>query len=551
MSEAKIPVLIVGGGIVGLSASLFLSQQGVKSLLVERRAGTSIHPRTRGVNRRTMELYRGLGVDEAVRVAGASLTATMGIYKGKSLAEVIEPQVRKESDGPRKFPFADYFEDLGPVSGIYGTQDMIEPVLLATARDRGGALRFNVEFVGYEEDDSGVSAVLRNRPDGSEFTVRADYLIAADGAGSQIRKMLNVPTTGAGELGHLLNILFEADLRDLVRGREFSMCLIDRPEVHGLFSSVNNKERWVFHLSYDPQKGEKAEDFSPRRCQELVTLALGLPDVNVEIKSILPWKPTVRVAEQFQHGRVFLAGDAAHQMPPWGGQGANTGIADAHNLAWKLAAVLRGQAPVELLNTYDEERHPIGRLVSEESGAAAGDHGLFAFKSFRSILALLLRLPRISGYGYIYTSRAVSAEDTTPFMWRQRWLLQTMPWILSLHGIAGARAPHIWVQHEGRRVSTLDILGKGFVLLAGEAGNEWCEAVSGISSSLGIDLVGYRVGPDGDLVCSKGEWESAAWIAPGGALLVRPDGFVAWRAWDQPSDLRYKLTETLKQALCR
>ena len=371
MLEVPVQVLVVGGGIVGLSASLFLSSHGIKSLLVERHTGTSIHPRARGVNDRTMELYRGLGIDEAVRAAGASLSPSIGIYRGSSLLDVIEPLKRRREDEPDpKFPGEGLFGSIGPVTRTRGTQDMIEPVLLAAARDQGGGLRFNVECTAFEQDDSGVRATLCDRANGSESTVRADYLIAADGAGSPIRQKLDVATSGAGTLGYLLNILFEADLRGFVRGREFSMCYIDRPEVCGLFTSINNSNRWVFHLSYDPTKGEKIEDFSAHRCQELIKIALGVGDIDVEIKSILPWEPTVRVADKFEHGRVFLAGDAAHQMPPWGGLGANTGIADVHNLAWKLAAVLCGRAPAALLSTYDEERVPIGRLVSEESGAA-------------------------------------------------------------------------------------------------------------------------------------------------------------------------------------
>jgi 2-polyprenyl-6-methoxyphenol hydroxylase-like FAD-dependent oxidoreductase len=552
MSKNHVQVVIVGGGIVGLSTSLFLSSHGINSILVERHSGTSIHPRARSVNARTMELYRELGIDEDVRAAGAALGPSMGIYKGSSLVEVIEPHKRKETDGPRSFPGASFLESLGPVARAWGTQDVIEPVLLAAARDRGGDLRFNIECIAFEQDPNGVKVTLRDRSNGFESIVQADYMIAADGAGSPIRQKLGVGTTGAGTLGYLLNILFEADLRELVRGREFSLCLIDRPEVRGLFTSINNSNRWVFHLSYDPKNGEKIEDFPPERCQELIIAALGLPDVKVEVKSILPWEPTVRVVEKLQHGRVFLAGDAAHQMPPWGGQGANSGIADVHNLAWKLAAVLQGKTTDALLATYDEERLPVGRLVAEESGAAGGEHGLISVnKNFSTILAVISRLPRLVGYGYSYASQAINTEDTTPFIWRQRWLLQTLPWLLSLCGTAGTRTPHIWVQHNGQRISTLDLFGKGFVLLAGAVGDAWCEAAPKVSSSVGVELVAYRVGPAGDLVSPQGKWESSAWISPKGALLIRPDGFIAWRSWGQPLDLQERLTEVLMQALCR
>jgi 2-polyprenyl-6-methoxyphenol hydroxylase-like FAD-dependent oxidoreductase len=500
-----------------------------------------------------MELYRGIGIDEAVRDAGASLSPSMGIYQGSTLAEVIETHPRKEKSGPQRMPGAALFDSLGPVDGTRGTQDMIEPVLLSAARDRGGDLRFNTEFIAFEQDDEdGITATLRDRSSNTESTVHAEYMIAADGASSHIRDKLGVLTTGAGALGHLLNILFVADLREFVRGREFSMCLIERPEVRGLFTSINNDDRWVFHLSYDPSKGETPDDFKPDRCRELIKIALGLPNTTVDIKSILPWEPTVRVAEKFQHGRVFLAGDAAHQMPPWGGQGANTGIADVHNLAWKLGAVLRGEAPPALLGTYDVERHPIGQLVSEESGAASDAHGLFLMKkNISTVLSVLRRIPRLVGYGYTYSSQAILSDDTTPYIWRTTRMIPTISGFIGLCGSPGSRVPHIWVQEEDRRISTIDLFGEGFVILAGVDGHVWCDAASKAASSLRIDIKAFRIGTGGDLVSSKGHWESAAGISTTGAILARPDGFVAWRAWSSPPDVLQKLEDVLSIILCR
>lgn len=551
MSTIQVPVLIVGGGIVGLSASLFLSSHGVKSLLVERHSGTSIHPRARGLNRRTMELYRGLGIDEAVRAAGAALSPSFGIYQGSSLVEIIEPHPRKEGSGARQIPGAAYFSFLGPVEGTRGTQDMIEPVLLSAARDRGGDVWFNTECIGFEQDANGVAATLRDRTTEVQSPVHAAYLIAADGAGSPMRQRLGVQTTGAGIIGYLLSILFHADLRELVHGREFSMCLLNQPTVKGLLTSINNHDRWVFHLSYDPES-DPVEEFSPERCEALLKLALGLPNVDLEIKSILPWQPTVRVAERFQHGRVFLAGDAAHQMPPWGGQGATTGIADVHNLAWKLAAVLRGEATPALLKTYDSERLPIGRLVSDESGAASDEHGLISMKkSISAILALIRRIPRLAGYGYIYTSQAIVEEDTTPLLWKIAGLLPTPTRILGLCGNAGSRAPHIWVRHQGKRISTLDLFTESFVILAGAGGNEWCNAAPKAASSLNTEIIAYRVGSDHELIAPDGQWEYAAGISSAGAILVRPDGFVAWRSWSTPPGIQQRIGEMLKKVLCR
>ncbi|MCJ1337408.1 hypothetical protein MMC09_002690 [Bachmanniomyces sp. S44760] len=548
-SETKVPVLIIGGGIVGLSASLCLSHHGIHSLVIERHPGTSIHPRARSVNARTMEIYHGLGIDDRVREAGASISSSMGIYYGTSLKEVIEAIPRKE--GPKKFPLSGLFASISPVIGTFVTQDMVEPVLVDVARERGGDVRFNTECLGVEQDGNCVTATLKDRESGLTSTVQADYLIAADGAGSPIRTQLKVPVTGRGTMGHLLNILFHADLKDLVHNREFSLCVIDRPEVCGLFTSINNNDRWVFHLSYDPSKGEKASDFTSEKCKDLLRIALGMPDIKNDIESILPWEPTVRIAERLQHGRIFLAGDAAHQMPPWGGQGANSGIADAHNLTWKLAAVLKGHASKALLETYDVERIPVGRAAAEASASAGDERGMIlAKRNLAFAKSMVKRLYITSGHGYRYMSKAICVEDTSPLgglTWRP-WTLPSL--LMSIDGRPGSRAPHLWIEHSGKRVSTLDLIGKTFVLFAGAEGAPWTEASRQVSSTLDIDIAAYCAGPQGDLVISKGYFESAAGVSPQGAILVRPDGFVVWRQRRQLSDPQTELEKAMRQALC-
>jgi putative polyketide hydroxylase len=532
MKQERVPVLIVGGGIVGLSASLFLSRQGIASLLVERHQGTSIHPRARGVNARTMELYRELGLEEAIRQAGAELSPSFGLYKARTLKEVIEPLPRRTE--PHAFPGTAPHDQLSPTAGNRVTQDLLEPVLLDEARRRGGDLRFNTAMVSFAQDTSGVTAVLRERTTGEEASVRADYMIGADGAGSRVRQELGVAVSGRGSLGHLLNILFRADLREFVCEREFSICLIERPEVRGLFTSINNRDRWVFHLSYDPASGEKAEDFPPARCLELLRLALGMPELEIEILSILPWECAARVVEGFQQGRVFLAGDAAHQMPPWGGQGANTGVQDAHNLAWKLAAVLKGQASPCLLETYDLERRPVGRAATEDAAGRAGERGLMKMQTGAQVAMSLLNKPvvgklmgklaeknmvKLLGYSYRYHSASI-IEDHSSDKGGQ------------LDGTPGTRVPHLWVERQGQRLSTLDLCGGGFVLLAGPAGGAWCEQARAAAASLQI-------------------WPASAGITASGALLIRPDGFVAWRARQASAGGQQELESVLRQVLCR
>jgi putative polyketide hydroxylase len=508
-------------------------------VLVERHRGTSIHPRARGVNGRTMELYREIGLEEAVRDAGAALAPAFGIYAGESLQSVLgtanPAEQRAALAGLGSFA---RFAALSPTTGSRGTQDLIEPILRAAAEARGGDLRFHTELTAFTRDDDGVTASLLDRASGTARTVRADYLIAADGANARIRAALGVPTSGRGSLGHFLNVLFRADLADLVRGREFSLCRIDRPEVTGLFAAIDNATRWVFHIAYDPARGESPADYPEARCVELIRTALGLPAAAIEIVSILPWEAAVRVARDFQVGRVFLAGDAAHQMPPWGGQGANTGVADAHNLAWKLAAVLQGRAAPTLLATYDAERRPVGTVAAEESGQVADERGLFTIGNVGQGFAD--RFIRLIGYGNDYASAAITPEHPPA---------GPDPELLGIDGRPGTRQPHARVERDGQRLSTLDLGDGAFLLLAGPAGAPWRDAAQEVAARLGQTIAAYTVGPDGDLRDEDGAWSQASGTGAAGALLVRPDGFVAWRARGCAADPAAELTRALRRAL--
>lgn len=544
MWDDRVPVLIVGGGVVGLSASLFLAQQGVRSMLVERHPGTSIHPRARGVNGRTMELMRELGLEDEVRRAGERIAASVGIHSGTTLVQVLESQ----GEGSwwlkrlRRRGVRGQGTKYSPTGACRCTQDLLEPVLLDAARARGVEARFSTEFVGLEQDADGVTGTLVDRKTGARRTVRADYLIAADGARSPLRGLLGVTQSGPGVLTHQLNLYFRADLTALVKGREFSMCFVENPDVRGLFASVNNTDLWVFHVSYFPEKGERPEDFPPERCVALIRKAVGLPELEVELKGALPWQSTVRIADGFQHGRVFLAGDAAHVMPPWGGFGANTGIQDAHNLAWKLAAVLSGHAGPELLATYDVERRPVARAVAELAGSMNDERGLMAHKAGWGALGLLWTMRKVFPYlrmGYGYASPAVMLERGP----------RPGPGTTELRGRPGTRAPHVWLERDGRPCSTLDLFGRGFVVLAGPRGSAWCEAARAVSRRLGLRVDALRMGAE--LRDSEARWASAYGVKEDGACLVRPDGIVAWRSKGSGAAPEGTLLEVMARLLAR
>ena len=504
-----VPVLIAGAGVAGLAASLFLAEHGVRSLLVERHAGTSIYPRARGVNGRTMELMRELGLADEIRRVGERLAPAIGFHAGRSLVEVLD----RVGDGGwflrrvRARGMRGHESKVSPTGPCRCTQDDLEPILLGAARARGVDARFETELVESAQDATGVTATVRSRATGEATAVRAEYLIAADGARSPIRGRLGIAQTGSRTFGHQLNVYFRADLATRVRGRELSMCLVDNDRVRGLIASIDNATRWVIHISYDAER-ERPEDFPPERCAELVRAAVGIADLPVEILGISPWQSAVRIAERFRDGRVFLVGDAAHAIPPWGGFGANSAIQDAHNLAWKLALVLAGTADESLLATYEAERAPLARELGAIAGSLNGERGLMTVPAGLGALRVMWRMRRALPYlavGYGYHSAAIAACGERAAGPRSK----------ALDGRPGTRAPHVWIERDGQRRSTLDLLGRGFVLLAGRDAGPWCEAAARLPVPIRCERIAAHAGLG---------------IRRDGALLVRPDGFVAWRA---------------------
>ena len=536
----SVPVLIVGGSLVGLSTSLFLGRLGVPHVLVERHAGTSIHPRGRGNNVRTMELFRVAGVENGIKEAAATLAVNHGILQAPTLVGDAGEWLFRDIDpggGLARF---------SPSAWCLCSQNDLEPVLLDHAREHGGDLRFSTELMSFDSDPTGVTAVVKSRETGEHTTIRADYLVAADGPRSPVREQLGITQSGPGDLFHNVSLTFRSRrLAEVVGDRHFIVCYLTNPEADGALLPVDNRENWVFHAPWHPENGESLEEFTDERCVEHIRRAVGVADLDVEITGKAPWHAAQRVARSYRSGRVFLAGDSAHEMSPTGAFGSNTGIQDAHNLAWKLAAVVDGWAGEELLDTYDAERRPVAEATSARAAARSAEHSHPGFAAppgagvggpQKGILNVAL--------GYRYPQGAVVGADPA---------VPVVPERLDLSGEPGSRAPHLWVRRGDERLSTLDLYERSLVLLSDAAEpNEWHEAAVRLADQLSLPLRSYRVGTgaQADLVPEDdADWAERHGTGPGAAVLVRPDGFVVWRSQGREADAEAVLHQVLRTAL--
>lgn len=366
MPERHTHALVVGGSLVGLSTSVLLASYGVPHLVVESHTGTAIHPRAASFHQRTMEVFRSVGLQREVEEAaarefrqGGAIVAVESLG-GKELAYFY----RSYNDG---------VEGLSPTDRLFITQVGLEPILRQRASDLGAEHLFGTDLVSFEARDDRIVSVIRPHGGGPEEVVISDYLVAADGAHSAVREQLGIPMTGRGSFADCVTIYFKADVNPLMGDRNLSVVYVNHPELTGFFrfSITGDSGFLAVFATLEPDGARNThvgEDISGERCVELVRTALGSASgLPVDIESIQRWSAMAATAAGFQSGRVFLAGDAAHVMPPTGGFGGNTGVADAYNLAWKLAFVSRGIAGPGLLDTYSAERRPISALTVEQA----------------------------------------------------------------------------------------------------------------------------------------------------------------------------------------
>ncbi len=527
MEEA--PVLIAGGGLVGLSAAAFLARQGIRSLTIERLAASSPLPRAAFFHMRTLEMFRELGIEDTVRsrsekefVPEGAIIA-METLAGKKLADII-PNLNEGIEG------------LSPCRRLFLNQPTLEPILRDCARAGGAGIVQGAEIVDVRQDAAGVSLTIREMTDQRTREVRGNYLIAADGAHSKIRDALGIDYEGRGAFSNSVTIYFTADLSRYIGDNAWSLIYVNNPTLRGFFRPNRAATAGFLGVNVigdpalDPDAAvNAAADVSESRLIELVRAGVGKQDLAVRIDGFSRWRATASVAQRLRDGRIFIAGDAAHLMPPNGGFGGNTGIHDAHNLAWKLALVIKGHAGPGLLETYETERRPVAVFTVEQAFSR------YVARTAPWLAARVHPDPLVDDLhielGYLYNSPLGVHADPR-----------------GTSGVPGSRAPHLWLGRRGERLSTIDLAGR-YVLLAGAAGATWVDAAQELAHEFGgLPLDAYCVGREvSDLEC---RFPAAYGVSDSGASLVRPDGFVAWNCPAEVTEPVTALRAALSASVC-
>ena len=482
MAGPQPDVLVVGAGPAGVVAALLLGDLGVRTLLIDKRTEVSALPRARGVHARATEILRQLGVEPDM-VAGAlpvdprmELRPTVG----------TEPVAVVSTGGSS-------WTEVSPCDGIAIAQDDFETVLRRhLARRPSVEVRLGLELTDLDVGrDDRVSATLRDRASGQVSTVAPTFVVGADGWRSQTRRLIDVPLLGDGDLGATRSVRFRADLSPWLGSPPPSFVRLLAAKA--VLLPTHPDDRWVVMQPGADPSVETADAFVRR--------ALGV-DVTLDVLGEGSWTAAIQQAQEFRRGPVFLIGDAAHRVTPAGATGISSAMADAHNLSWKLGAVLAGWGGPALLDTYASERAEVARMVCGANRRIWED-------------TLADRPPDVDlrqlDMGYVYASAAIAGAG--PSAAGSSYVPTARP---------GARAPHVWISSAGRRISTIDLFGRGFVVLTDDQGSPWLDAVGVLARDGSVPVTALALtGPAAAL---------AYGLAPGEAVLVRPDGHVAWHS---------------------
>jgi putative polyketide hydroxylase len=508
----RIPVVIVGGSLNGLTATVLLSQLGVRCLVVERNPATTVQYKFAGLSPRSMEIFRGAGLEETIRAHRTGDQKSGQIARARNLAD---PNVAFMGT-----PWSDT-HDLSTATAETCDQNRLEPLLRAQAERLGAEIRLNTVLETFEQDRDAVTCTLVDRASGDVETLEAEWLIAADGVASPVRERLGVRQVGPGPLQHWMNLIFRTDLEPFLQGRRITSCFVT--DVNG--SIVPRGDRWLLAVPYLKDRGETPRDFDQARTAELVRRAAGRTDVRADLFDARDWTVAAYVVDRFKVGRVFLVGDAAHAIPPTGGFGGNTGIHDVHNLAWKLAFVLNGWTGTNLLDTYDTERRFVAERTLGQALARLSPWFEDPAKRLPPAAALLDDLWVI--FGQCYPTGALLAEpEPLPDLGFEN--------LRAPSGRPGARAPHFAVMRSGEETPIHDLFGRRFRLLSRSPA--WIAAATNLAKSReGLAAVPLEGTADrGEAPNRADRFPALYGVDADGAVLVRPDGVIAWRSKGEP-----------------
>jgi 2,4-dichlorophenol 6-monooxygenase len=572
-------VLIVGSGPAGGSSALFLSTYGVKNIVLTKYRWTANSPRAHITNQRTVEIFRDMGIEDEVMQKATPQHQMGDTIFCSSLAG--EELARLHTWGTHPLRKADF--DLASPSSICDIpQDLLEPIMLSKAAERGSRVRFDTEYLSFEQDADGVTATVLDRLAGTTYQIRAKYMIGADGGRSKVAADLGLPMEGRMDIAGSMNIIFEADLSKYVAHRPSVLYWVLQPGSNiggigmGLVRMVRPWNRWLIVWGYDINEPPPSVDEA--QAIAIARNLIGDQTIPIKIVATSLWGNNHMYATRYARGRVFCMGDACHRHPPSNGLGSNTSIQDAYNLAWKLSLVLQGKAAPSLLDTYNDERAPVGKQIVERANKsitefgpifdALGLLGLDDVEQMKANMEIrkestprgaeartkLRKAIELKNYefnahgvelGQRYSSAAVVPDGSEePAYTRDRELYyHATTW-------PGARLPHCWVGYQGEKVSTHDLVGKGrFTLLTSIGGEAWHAAAEQVTAQFGVEIACYTVGPGREVLDLYDDWARLREVEETGCILVRPDAHVAWRSHEIVTDPSAALESVMRQIL--
>jgi len=532
-------VIIVGGGPCGLMSSLLLSRYGVPNILLEKHPGTSFHPKAMGVTRRTSEIFHQQGLLKEMEKGSLPHDFSTLQLWSKGLSGEILGRAELEPDP----------EGITPCPRLHCPQTHSEQVLLEAVRgEKHSDIRFDCRMNDFRQSEECVEVGYMDRKNKKSHTITAEWLIAADGAASPIRRELKIETKGPGDRGHFLNVFFRADFTPYLKDRKSILYSMLGEDFAEFFVAVNGSDLWLMHHFLQP--GEDPAEYDDQKFKEIIRHAVQV-DVDVEVISVSPWVMSPKVAEKWRSGRIFLTGDASARLSPAGGLGMNTGLQSVQNLAWKLASVVHGLAGEKILDTYQQERMSvIGFTFEHSEGNADEVFNIIAnalsgnWESAKEKIAHSRRKGSGLGLdlGLTYPAGVLVEDGTEPPQVTDRandYVPVARP---------GHRAPYLKVEACPGCDSTLDWFGKGFVLVAGNQGEGWKDASATLAAfmSEGLPLHAYQLGVDFNT--DSATFQKIYGIGETGAVLVRPDGYVAAR-WQESSGQEPELLLSTLQVL--